>query len=89
MSDFGLDFLRILCQNKTMKTKKLLKKEEVMENLVCAFCEAVAVRAVDSVDFDEYYAVCEFDFARLVSEFEMIETELVLVNENFCEHCDC
>lgn len=72
-----------------MKTKKLLKKEEVMENLVCAFCQDVAVRAVDSVDFDEYYSVCEFDFVRLVSEFAMVETELVSVNENYCENCDC
>lgn len=72
-----------------MRTTKVPMKGELkMENLVCAFCEDVAVRAVDSVSQDEYYAVCEFDFARLVSEFAMVETELVSVAD-YCSICDC
>lgn len=34
MSDFGLDFWRILCQNKTMKTKKGFKMKELLKDVI-------------------------------------------------------
>ena len=77
MSDFRLDFLRIVCQTKTMKTKKLLKKEEVkMELFICAFCvNVVSSEITFLVDGDSYLVCSDCANARVgevsVSSFEI------------------
>lgn len=49
----------------------------------CSFCEISAISGVDSVDRDEYYAVCASDLDRLVRE-GMVAVELVTEYECFC-----
>jgi hypothetical protein len=56
--------------------------------MICSFCELEAVSGVDTVERDEYYAVCHEDLARLVSEHSMVAVELV-VYEDYWEDCEC
>lgn len=103
MSDFGLDFLRIVCQTKSMK-KETLKIGEVKMNLfICAFCTNVVSSEITYlVDGDSYLVCSDCANARVsevvVSSFEIpsyLECnccgELVSVDEmasySLCESC--
>lgn len=87
MSDFRLDFWRILCHNYTMKTKKLLKKEEVkMDLFICAFCvNVVSAEITYLVDGDSYLVCSDCATARLV----WCEGDVVFSNFEIPSYLEC
>lgn len=77
MSDFRLDFWRILCHNYTMKTKKLLKKEEVkMDLFICAFCNNVVSSEITYLVDGDSYLVCSDCANARVSEVSVSNFEI-------------